>query len=452
MLLGIVILAACGGQSNLQPLYEPNFETNLPQEPQDNDEEQDEAPALAPTHGGHINIAMPMPQTLNPLLNSDPHLAQVLRLIFEPLVVFDQNNSPISNPAIIESIVFAPSGQSLTVTLRENIFWEDGMPITSTDIQFSINILRWNAPQTAVYRQNVENITSTNISDTRTLHINLSAPNWQMMYSLDFPIIPSHYYTGVSTTNLTAPRNMHPIGNGPFRFHSYVAASHLGLMSNDNAPGGTPYIQFITATILRDIADADHAFSRGLIDVFVASQSEAGRMRALGKNPAAVLPPHNLDFIAFNRNNSIFDDFSLRYAIGNPTTENFAVLEYIPQELTIIANEQNIQAVMYAQNLYSQLLNHGIESILYILPPEIFSSQINSGNFDLAVATIYLQNPENWDFLQIFGNTPLPLDDLPIIELGRRGNILFTSTRLHGDFSPTNTHIFHGVQNWFLIY
>lgn len=491
------MLTACNPASNLPPLHPPDFTAEMPTAPPATDAEDVEAP-ITPQFGGHLNIAMPMPQTLNPLLNSDPALAQVLRLIFEPIVIFDDENLPMPNPAIIESIVFAPSGQSLTIALRDGIFWEDGTPITSSDIAFSINVLRHNAPATAVYRPNVAHITSTNTTGDKMLHINLAAPMWQMMYLLDFPIIPAHYYTGVSTTNLTAARNMHPVGNGAFRFYEYVLANRLELMANDNAPLGRPYIDRITAIVLRDINDADHAFSQGLIDVFVADHSNWGRYRSLGRNLAANLSLQNLDFIAFNHNRTIFAEPLIRQAIANaPDVEAFVqagfardaqgilhrqlspALPSVPLALTIIANEENVQATANAQSLYRNLVNAGVAVTLHILPAEFFAIRLAQFDFDLAVGTVTLDNPSNYDFIRSFGYSASEFgaiqfrmrsavsysefaqtiadlrqyveENLPFIELNRRGDVLFTTSRLHGDFSTTINDIFRNIENWFLV-
>ncbi|MCL2236263.1 MAG: ABC transporter substrate-binding protein [Defluviitaleaceae bacterium] len=445
----LLILAACGGEPPNLAQLDPNFANsavssgNESDEPADNEPE----PVAQVAFANHLNVAMPMPRTLNPLLNSDPHLAQVLRLIFEPIVIFDEQLQPHANPAIIESIVFAPSGQSLTITLRQNIFWEDGTPITSADLAFSIDVLRNQAPATAVYRNNVAYIANHSMLDDHALHINLHYPMWQMKYLLDFPIIPREYYSPVPMTNLTHPRNMHPVGNGAFRFYDYALASHLELIPNTNAPGGRPHIDGVTALILRDMNDAPHAFEQGLIDILPANAADWGRLRAMGKNEGGIIPSTNLDFIGFNHNRTIFAEREVRLAVASALNWNslmppgsdraFAPLNPIswlavdveetpsatfadagfvlgaggflqrqispalpPLQLAfdIIVNAENHKVEAVAQSLADALVAEGVNATLHILAENEFQNRINTADFDLVVGTTTLQTRPNMDF------------------------------------------------------
>ncbi|MCL2854133.1 MAG: ABC transporter substrate-binding protein [Defluviitaleaceae bacterium] len=425
----LLILAACGGESPDLARLDPNFAAYPAQESGEAQAPaQQEQTAQPPALPNHLTIAMPMPATLNPLLNSDPYLAQVLRLVFEPIVIFDEELRPITNPAITENITFAPSGQSLTITLRPNIFWEDGMPITSADLAFSIDVLRNQAPQTAVYRPNVAYVASHNVVDSRTLHINLNSPMWQFKYLLDFPIIPEHYYHPVSMTNLQAPRNMHPVGNGPFRFYSHTLANRLEFIANANAVGGRPYIQQVTALILRDMGDATHAFEQGLIDILPASPAEYGRFRAMGKKNAAPIAANYFDFIGFNMERTIFAEYQVRRAIDgamdghrlrspiNPMcwmhihpqpaeAATFAdagfvrgedgflqrqispALPPMPLTLDIIVNVDNSQTAPIAQLLAEVLATEGANVTLHTLPFYDFESRLEAGDYDLVVGT-----------------------------------------------------------------
>ncbi|MCL2397362.1 MAG: ABC transporter substrate-binding protein, partial [Defluviitaleaceae bacterium] len=315
----LFLLAACMGPAPIaQP--SPNFgaEINLPQ-PEDVPSEEN--PIITPIvagYGGHINVGMSLPRTLNPLLNSDPWVDTVLRLIFEPLVVFDADMRPIPNPAITQSITFSHDGRSLAVALRDNIFWEDGTAITARDIAFTIDVLQNSAPQTAVYKQNVANIVSHSVIDNRTLQITLRNPSWATKYMLAFPIISAEYYRPVSMANLAAARNMHPMGNGSFRFHSLEPADRLELIANHDAPGGRPYIDRITAIILRDMDGGQiHAFEQGIIDVLMTSPTDWGRYAARGKNRVGEISGGSFSFFGFNFNRTIFADHSLRSAIAH---------------------------------------------------------------------------------------------------------------------------------------
>ena len=394
---------------------------------------------ISPTPGGTLRLSMPLPRTLNPLLNSDPYVAQILKLIFEPVVIFDNEKRPVPNPAIIQNIVFAPSGQTVNITLHENIFWEDGVAITSADIAFSIDVLRNHAPQTAVYHQNATFIASHDIIDTQTIHLTLNAPMWRMMYYFDFPIIPAHYYTGVPMSNLAHARNMHPVGNGAFRFYSHTTASRLELIASAYAPGGRAYIDQVTVAILRNFDDALHSFEQGVSDAFVGYVSQLGRFHSLGKNMVGTSFGHEFDFVGFNNSSLFFNDLAMRSAISaflpanqlpiHPNTwlatdtppldpASFAELgftlgehdilerrpapglSFAPFAITVIVNEENSRAVNTANNLHEQLTAQGVAVSLYTLSHADFLARLNAGTFDLMIGSIDLGFKPSLEFLR----------------------------------------------------
>jgi len=397
-----------------------------------------------PARGGTLQLSMPLPNTLNPLLNSDPHLAQILRLIFEPLVVFDEGLRPVPNPAIVENISFVPSGQAFTITLHDGIYWEDGVAISSADIAFSIDVLRNSSPQSAIYRANVAAIASQSIIDTRTIHVNLYAPMWRMMYFLDFPIIPAHYYTGVSMTSLAHPRNMHPIGNGAFRFYAYTLASHMELFANDNAPAGRTYIDWVNVTVIRDAVDFGNAFERGITDAYIGQTAAFGRMRAAGHDAAGHMAASDFDFIGFNHGRTTFSELGMRQLVANAVSGNvlpvhadswlaydapalpetsfyqlgFRVGEHgilerqlsvalpmMPLIMSIIVNEDNLRTLPIARSLQAEFTAQGAAVNLYILPPAEFLARLEAGDFDIMLGTIELGLSPNMEFLRTGNRT-----------------------------------------------
>ena len=440
LILSALILTGCVMGEPPIATPNPDFAVNLNQ-PTEAEMPPQAAPRAPITRaaGGKLRIAMPMATTLNPLLNSDPDVDAVLRLIFEPLVVLDADKRPRPNPAITHSVVFSADGGSLVISLYDDIFWEDGSPITSGDIAFSIDVLRFSAPEGALYRPNVENVVSHAVLDSRTLQINLHYPMWAMKYMLNFPIIPAEYYRHVPMTNLTAARNMHPLGNGPFRFLSYEAAGSLELIANEFAAGGTPYISQVTAMVLRDISGARYAFEQGLTDVLASSPYDWGRYSVLGKTRAAEVLTGQFDFVGFNARRPLFAHYGARLAVShsfdleavlqryfvqsdaanapiNPESwlaaydlrepyfnpalavAYFVQLEEVPQ-ITIIVNVANPEGVGTATILAEGLERAGAYVNLEILPFAAFVSRVDTADFDIVVGGIMVPPVPHLGFL-----------------------------------------------------
>jgi len=500
----------------------PDFAVNLNQSEEEIVSPTAPTAPIAPTMpvvGGQLRVAMPIPTTLNPLLNSDPDVDTVLRLIFEPLVVIDDDKRPRPNPAITHSVVFSADGGTLVIHLYDDIFWEDGSPITSADIAFSIDVLRFWAPETALHRPNVANIASHAVLDSRTLQINLISPTWAMKYMLTFPIIPADYYRNVPMGNLTAPRNMHPLGNGPFRFLSYEAAGSLELIANEYAAGGAPYISGVSAMILREIDGTRYAFEQGLTDILATSPYDWGRYSVMGKNRAAEVLTGHFDFVGFNARNPLFSGFGARQAVANSLDLQTALQRYytqadaaiVPinpeswlaayglrehrydpanaaaffaqleevQQITIIVNATNPQGIGIATILAEGLKLAGVDATLDILPFAEFAARVDSADFDIVVGGIVLPPAPYLGFLhEILGYSSDELslalsmvryaqsesaltqaaavaqhyvaENLPIIGVAFRRQVLYTAGYVHGDIIIGTDDIFVNVADWFI--
>ena len=97
-----------------------------------------------------LNLSMRIPETLNPLLNREETVDRILKLIYLPLMEFDESGKAC--PAVAESWEISPDGRSLTVQLNQNLLWQNGGRVTADDVVYSLNTIR-NAPEDAVYKK-----------------------------------------------------------------------------------------------------------------------------------------------------------------------------------------------------------------------------------------------------------------------------------------------------------
>ena len=97
-----------------------------------------------------LTLSMRIPETLNPLLNREETVDRILKLLFLPLLDFDESGKAC--PAVAQNWEFSADGRSLSMNLNSNIRWQDGTALTADDVVYSVNTLR-NAPEDAVYKQ-----------------------------------------------------------------------------------------------------------------------------------------------------------------------------------------------------------------------------------------------------------------------------------------------------------
>ena len=87
-----------------------------------------------------ISTVLGEPKTFNYLLTQETTSSQVLALMYEGLIGIDQTTSEII-PALAESWETSADGQTIIFTLRENLKWSDGEPLTVDDVVFTYNDL-----------------------------------------------------------------------------------------------------------------------------------------------------------------------------------------------------------------------------------------------------------------------------------------------------------------------
>ena len=183
-----------------------------------------------------LTLSMRIPETLNPLLNREETVDRILKLLFLPLLDFDESGKAC--PAVAQNWEFSADGRSLSVNLNSNIRWQDGTALTADDVVYSVNTLR-NAPEDAVYKQVMNYVSGCSKTGTNSVVITFRDSFSSNIDALRFPIIPAGYYSGQSDTGTK------PVGDGPYEMESYQQASEMKLKASASYYGSTPLISEI---------------------------------------------------------------------------------------------------------------------------------------------------------------------------------------------------------------
>jgi len=99
--------------------------------------------APGPKHfGGTLKLTQrgQDPKTLNPWTSTESTSGEYGSLMFPGLIKFDPDTD-IPEPLLAESFSISPDEKTITIKLRENLYWSDGHPLTADDIVFTWNDL-----------------------------------------------------------------------------------------------------------------------------------------------------------------------------------------------------------------------------------------------------------------------------------------------------------------------
>lgn len=172
---------------------------------------------------------------LNPLTNSSIDTDQILKYgLFTPLIRYNDAFEP--EPWLAERWELE-GDTAVTFTLRDDVTWHDGEPVTAADVKFTFD--RAKAPETgsligAVY---LGRVASAEVLDAHTIRFAFTEPHAQALEDFWWAPVPEHLLGDVAPSQLAnAPYNRAPVGSGPFRFGEWRANDRLMLVPNEAFP------------------------------------------------------------------------------------------------------------------------------------------------------------------------------------------------------------------------
>lgn len=186
---------------------------------------------------------------LNPLLDlNNPADRDVDRLIFSSLLKFDSSGIP--RPDLAESWANTPDGTVYNVTLRSDAVWQDGTPVTSDDVLFTISLLRTqNSAFSPDVRSMWDQVQITRIND-KNIKFTLPEPFVPFLDYLTFGVLPQHLLSSLTADQLSnTDFNLAPVGSGPYKFdHLTIENGQITgvvLTVSDKYYGTIPFVEQI---------------------------------------------------------------------------------------------------------------------------------------------------------------------------------------------------------------
>jgi len=299
-----------------------------------------------------LNLSMRSPKTFNPLVNEDISVNRVLRLLFEPLCEVRDNMRP--TPNLLSRVEFASDGMSAACTIREDIYWSDGVKMSAGDVQFSVQAIK-NENGSELYKRIIEDIDSIDIIDNSNFRVRFNKPQGGVCYSLCFPAIPKHYYSGeIREDSRTA---LAPVGNGVYELASIDSMRKISLKNNENSFKNKPYIERVTVLILDDNKTDMQAFDQNIIDAVDSNYLAFGKYSGSKDIVTTAYNTNNYVFMGFNFQNVLFEDNMIRQAIAHSVDKDQIVESIYLNNAKKAGSVINPSSYMYEPDLKAYEFN-----------------------------------------------------------------------------------------------
>jgi peptide/nickel transport system substrate-binding protein len=231
-----------------------------------------------PTYGGELREGViGLPRTINPVITVTDVDRDLSTLVYSGLTRYEEGNIVAD---VAKSWDISPDGLTYTFNLREDVFFQDGKPLTAEDIVFTIHKIQDPA------------IKSPRRADWVNVSVKQISPS-QVQFSLRQPYspfltnttIPKHIWGSVSDDQfIFSQYNIEPIGSGPYKLDTIShdnggIPTEYHLSSWSKYYGEKPYIGAITVYFFGDEDKAISALDSGAIDSLAGiSPSEASRL------------------------------------------------------------------------------------------------------------------------------------------------------------------------------
>ncbi|MBQ7916450.1 MAG: ABC transporter substrate-binding protein [Firmicutes bacterium] len=426
LLCVILCLSGCYQETFIPPV----LENSSKEESSSLSEEESSAVESGdkPAWGGTLRMTAYMPETLNPLEARQNEVAQLLMLIFMPLLETDAQGVP-SSEGVVKEWQVSLDGYEVTLRIHENIYWHDGEKLTAKDVVYSLNALA-QAETDHFWKNQLKTMVSAVLNEAGEVVVTFSNPvDEQRMSALVVPVLPEHIY------NVEEPPKWVPVGSGPYKYVDYQAMRQLQLESNVRYIGGKPYISELIVDITRS-SDATHsAFVHGLSHILYEEVPSGMSTENIYHHVVYQTDTHNLQVLYMNQEEEhLLSDVNMRRAImycvdpqelidwtqvhqGTPSEsvvpswlaedalESTYGVDYAKAysllgdnkmaELTLIVSEEEEVAIAQGRLIYEQLAEIGLRVKVVQLEHEEWLEALEDGEYDLAFGSCRVSSAQD---------------------------------------------------------
>ncbi len=285
----------------------------------------------------------------------NPHLPGIARsgwhFAFEPLFLYNPyytdkvcgppgltcNNGEI--PYQAESYAYSADYSQITIKLRNGVTWSDGQPFTASDVVFTLNMLKDNAPKltwSVDMHQWVKDVVAL---DPLTVQITLTSPNPRFVFDhfvfhedIGVVMVPEHIFKGKDPTTFTNfdMNQGWPVVTGPWKLTLSSPDQKFWDRRDDWWGAKTG---FHPLPKMKRIIDLPNFLDDKRIELLSSNQVDAthdlqpaNALVALSRNPKLIMwtkesPYGCLDFwttgMFFNCSKPPFNDPDIRWAINH---------------------------------------------------------------------------------------------------------------------------------------
>lgn len=267
------------------------------------------------------------PATLDPLFahaDAGGEEGEIARLAFEPFIDIDDRGRSL--PVLLARIPtiangdLSRDGRVITYRLRRGVRWQDGPPVTATDVLFTLRAIV--DPRNPVRsREGYDRIVNAERLDDYTVRVTLRsawAPAVATFFSYGSApqyVLPAHVLSKDADVARSA-FGAHPVGDGPYRFVRWDRGERLVYEANPTYWRGMPSVARLDMRIVPDPGTNLTLLRSGALDWNLIAPAQQAALAEVPGLRYAVAPLALVAGIAINTTHPPLDDVRVRRALA----------------------------------------------------------------------------------------------------------------------------------------
>ncbi len=285
-----------------------------------------------PRDGGVFREAIVgTPRFVNPLLAVSDADHDVAAIVYAGLMTRDSAGALV--PELAEKVQVSDDGLTYTCTLRPDLTFHDGTPLTAADVAFTYRTAANPLVRSPLLSQ-WERV-GIETPDDHTVVLTLPYAYAPFPEQLTLGILPAHIWGGLAPDEFSYSQfNSAPVGAGPYRIGeitrdaggiptAYALTAFTGYVL------GTPHIAQVSFTLVRSEADAVAAYRTGQVDATAAITPATAEalLQDQVPNTAVLRTPllHVFGLFMNHNRQPLFLDDAVRRALDEATPRQYIV-------------------------------------------------------------------------------------------------------------------------------
>ncbi len=293
---------------------------------------------IIPMQGGtYVEGIVGSIRFINPVLTVNDLEKDVTNLVFRGLFKKEADGTFV--PVLAESYTISEDGLTYEITLRDKLYFHNGLPLTTKDIEYTIKMIQ--DPIVKSPRQATWVGVSTEIVSDKIITFKLKQKFPDFLDMLTVGILSQKEWAGVTPEQfILSDKNLSPIGEGPYQVTS-VESDTKGLTKQitftrfKKYVEGKPFIKKLILSFFVNEKDAIYALNNN--DIHTLGGVSPENVSLIKNKTIETTPLPRLFGIFFNKNKlDIFQDSNvvnaLEYAIDKQKIINQVFNTYAIQK------------------------------------------------------------------------------------------------------------------------